>query len=693
VGIDYHFRHKGTLADNRFLFPAAILLPGWAVYTLFWIVPQPAVTTVALLVLAFSLPMLAAGRWVRGWQPAYQWPLYLVAYGTAVCATVLLLGDRPFLIGVLLFNAGLAVLSTYLFRQRWWFIVAAICLPWAAWLVLEQANLWQADYYGWTLMGLGTLYLVWAYALQQANLYKYSQPLLAAMLVTVALGVVFASSSLWGLLLGYTLAALLWGVTAVWRREPILMFAVAPLLAGAYWSALVLLDLPQPIAWLAVWPGIVALLAAGRYLDNLWGIEPKAGQPKQLGRFPWYQSWHWPGAIWQRLRRCWGLPFDLTALANTFLYTIWLPAVYLFDDFEYWRMALTFGLGTAVYTYALFRYRIRGLLLVAWSWLQFTYITILAWLFPSPDSLAAVALAFMPMTMATAAMGLLVQFLREEVAPFGYGLKQWWFGWSRTFFAILAINLAISHLMTADNDGSSIIVTLLNALLIGILATLWQTGWLVYIPLALGWLASWQYLEWLNLPRLALPTAYAIISALYGITGYAFLYWQQNEERELNSSQMDPSSPLAPHPSLLTLWQQPLRRAAWILSAITLLYTLGLGGGVLVTLPFAIFDLPIITARAVAQANMLVQVFAILGLFYLAAAVVERRRWLGYGSIWLMLSAWSLWLLYVQGQTELQLYALPASIYLFAVGWLEWTYGSRNLASWIEIDGMLVLFG
>jgi hypothetical protein len=258
--------------------------------------------------------------------------------------------------------------------------------------------------------------------------------------------------------------------------------------------------------------------------------------------------------------------------------------------------------------------------------------------------------------------------------------------------------------MTADNDGSSIIVTLLNALLIGILATLWQTGWLVYIPLALGWLASWQYLEWLNLPRLALPTAYAIITALYGITGYALLYWQQNEERELNSSQMDPSSPLAPHSSplalpssplapRLTLWQQPLRRAAWILSAITLLYTLGLGGGVLVTLPFAIFDLPIITARAVAQANMLVQVFAILGLFYLAAAVVERRRWLGYGSIWLMLSAWSLWLLYVQGQTELQLYALPASIYLFAVGWLEWTYGSRNLASWIDRAAIVLMFG
>jgi hypothetical protein len=94
-----------------------------------------------------------------------------------------------------------------------------------------------------------------------------------------------------------------------------------------------------------------------------------------------------------------------------------------------------------------------------------------------------------------------------------------------------------------------------------------------------------------------------------------------------------------------------------------------------------------------AQANMLVQVSAILGLFYLAAAFVERRRWLGYGSVWLMLGAWTIWLLYVQQETELQLYALPASIYLFAVGWLEWERGRLQLASWIDRAAVLLMFG
>jgi hypothetical protein len=172
------------------------------------------------------------------------------------------------------------------------------------------------------------------------------------------------------------------------------------------------------------------------------------------------------------------------------------------------------------------------------------------------------------------------------------------------------------------------------------------------------------------------------LTALYGIIGYGFLYWQTMEENALRLA-----------PFALRLWQRPLRHTAWVLSTITLLYTLNLGGDLLITLPFAIFNLPVITDRTLGQANMLVQVFAILGLFYLAADVVVRRRWLGYGSIWLMLSAWSLWLLYVQGQTELQLYALPASIYLFGVGWLEWTYGSRNLASWIDRAAIVLMFG
>ena len=687
VWIDYHFRDKSTVADNRFLFPAAALLPSWAVYTLFWIVPQPHIATVALLVLAFSLPLLAAGRWLRHWQPTYQWPLYLVAYGTAVCATVLLLGERPFLIGVLLFNTGLAILSAYLFRKSLWLTVATVLFPWAAWLTLAQIGVRPTYYYGWLLIAIGAFYLCAAWLLRKAQLHTYGQPLLAAMFGPVALGIVLSSGGTHvGAMVGYALAAGVWGVTAVWLRQPILMTAVAPLLAATYLHILYWLDVPAETEWLASWPGILAFMAVAYYLDKVWGVEPQAGTPKQLETFPWYRLSGWATAVWQRLRRWWALPFHLIALVATFMAS--LPSAAL-DILGYgpdlWQVVLMLGLATAVFTYYLFQFRIRSLLLASWASLQFTYIAIFFWLFPTSDSAAIVALAFMPVTMATAAMGLLVQTLREEGSPFVGSWWHWWFGWSRPFFAILTVNLALSQLLALNGSGVAIIVTLLNGLIVGIVATYWQTGWLLYVPLALGWLTAWQYADWLNLPRLAQPTTHAVITALYGITGYAALYWQRQNDNE--------GSPLASRPSPLALWQRPLRHTAWFISLIALLNALILGERVLLSLPFAVFDLPAVTSRIVDQAMMLVAVFSILGLFYLATAVVQRRRWLGYGSVWLMFSAWSIWLLYVQSATELQYYALPASLYLFGVAWLEWTHGSRNLAAWIDRAAIVLMFG
>ena len=578
VWLDYHFRAKGSLADNRFLFPATILLVGWAVYTLFWLVPQPAITTVALLVLAFSLPLLLVGRRLRSWQPTYQWPLYIVAYGTAVCATVLLLGERPFLIAVLLFNTSLAILSTYLFRKPIWLAVATVLFPWAAWLMLEQAGVERVHIYGWLLTGIGAFYLLWAWVLRTVKLDAYSQPVLAAMFGLVGLGIFLSGSGNdVGALVGFGLAAVVWGLTAVWLRQPILMTAVALLMAGTYGYGLELLSLNLSYWW-SLAPGIGLFMLIGYFLDGLWGVEPKTGQPKQLQPFPWYRPWRWPEAAWAAFSRWWALPFHVIALATTCATPFLMLFSHTFSNYsaEAWHFVIALGLGTVVFTYYLFHFRLRGLLLIAWAWLQFTYAAILFWLWPKPDSAAMVALAFMPMTMATAALGLLVQHLRREPAPFTT-FNAWWFGWSRPFFAILTVNLALSQLFTVENDGYSIIVTLLNALIISSLATLWRTGWLLYVPLALGWLASWQYLDWLNLPRLSQPTAYAVVTALYGITGYAVLYWQRSESFP-PSSQPSPSEgegadslPLAgeglgwgPNRHLqptnsFTLWQRPLR--------------------------------------------------------------------------------------------------------------------------------------
>ncbi|MCB8942802.1 MAG: hypothetical protein H6658_03390 [Ardenticatenaceae bacterium] len=649
------------------------------------------------------------GFWRRAWR-LYRRPLltsaWMVSLGTiglALIRNLLWLGGgvtrQSWSILALFLIVGLYALSAYLYKKERfaWLATLLVVVPWALLgdLAGQADGRWAAPFYNEQWVVLSVLLLLTAASLEkwsmvngQWSMVNYRLPpyLMAYFLVLVALG--------WrdGSAIGLGLGAVVWVATAVTLRRPVLMTGAALLLVGAYGRGLDALPFTvRP--WWAWWPLVLAFMLLGYYLDNLWGIEPQTGQPKQLGRFPWYQPGRWPTAVWARLSRWWAMPFHLIALAVTTL----VPFLTLISSFpgtyspEEWHYVVLLGLGTAVFTYYLFRFRVRGLLLAAWVWLQFTYIITLAWLFPTPDSASVVALVFMPMTIATAAMGLLVQKLRQEPSPFASG-DSWWFGWSRPFFAILSINLAFSQLYTLENDGFGILVTLLNALIIATLAVFWQTEWLLYVPLALGWLVSAQYLDWLNLPSLNMPTAFAVVAALYGIAGYGLLYGARSEGRWAKGEHS--LSPLAPRPSLLALWQRPLRRTAWLISLISLLLTLSRGSTVLISLPFAIFDLPpIATTRMMDQAAMVVAVFSVLGLFYLAAAFVERRRGLGYGSVWLLFAAWSVWLLYVQQQTELQYYALPASLYLFGVAWLEWTQGSRNLASWIDRAAIVLMFG
>ena len=100
-----------------------------------------------------------------------------------------------------------------------------------------------------------------------------------------------------------------------------------------------------------------------------------------------------------------------------------------------------------------------------------------------------------------------------------------------------------------------------------------------------------------------------------------------------------------------------------------------------------------LVAHELQAAHMLVRTFALLGLFYLTAALVERRPRLSYLALLLLFTSWSLWLLLIQNARELQLYAIPAGAYLLLMGWLEWRSGSRAVARWLDWLGVLILYG
>ncbi|MCP4428199.1 MAG: hypothetical protein GY803_27235, partial [Chloroflexi bacterium] len=138
---------------------------------------------------------------------------------------------------------------------------------------------------------------------------------------------------------------------------------------------------------------------------------------------------------------------------------------------------------------------------------------------------------------------------------------------------------------------------------------------------------------------------------------------------------------------------RPLRFTSWASSSIALLLAFVLGARVSTLVFRALAGMVVVRPSDLPQVQMMILTLAILGLFYLTVALTERRLRIGYAALALLLAAWSLWLLLIAQQTNLQLYALPASIYLLGIGWLEWQTGQRRLARWIDRAGLLLMFG
>ena len=120
-----HRRGLSGWRAARFLYPAVVALPVWAVYLLNHFAPTAPYETYGLLLLALTLPLLGAGRWLRRFDAADGLPLYLGAYGVAIVGTLLVAHVQPLLALALTFDALLCVLSAWLFREPVWGYPAA----------------------------------------------------------------------------------------------------------------------------------------------------------------------------------------------------------------------------------------------------------------------------------------------------------------------------------------------------------------------------------------------------------------------------------------------------------------------------------------------------------------------------------------------------------------------------------------
>ncbi|MCB0037050.1 MAG: hypothetical protein KDE51_23630, partial [Anaerolineales bacterium] len=233
-------------------------------------------------------------------------------------------------------------------------------------------------------------------------------------------------------------------------------------------------------------------------------------------------------------------------------------------------------------------------------------------------------------------------------------------GWSRALYLLLTFNLFVNSLIVFITPTSGLAM-LVQTLLLAFLATWWLLPALAYLAEAAAAFTILEYGSYTSAAISSLPISLAVIALVYGGLSYGATVLHHKYIR---------------WPEQVLFWTRPLQIGSWIVSLIALLTSFGVAA-----------------APGVDAARMFIAVFAILGLLYLTIALVEQKPRVGYGALLLLLMSWSMWLLLIQQENEIQLYALPASTYLLGIGWMEWRLGNKRLASWIDRVAFVLLIG
>jgi len=657
-----HRRLPGRATPARFLYPAAGLMPVWAVYLLARFAPAAEHVHFGLLLLAFGPLGLLAGMLLRRVHPADALPVHLTAYGSALAGTLLVAHERPWLIAALLFDAALCAFSAWLHAEPMWNYPAAAFPVVALMLALAELEV-NPDRHGWALIALGAVYLVAAHWLRTFRRERYAGPIMAVAYVAVALGLPPSSRDQIGAFWGYGGAAVVYALSAAWLQQPLFLTPAVALAAVPYAVALVRSPVAVENYGLWLWPGIALSLAVAHLLDFYLGA------PRD---FPWDKPPRWLVAAGERLLSWPGLPFYATG------YLVAVVAAglsYSLGDAA--RVVATLALAAAAYALATLRFRLRAWFLVAAGTAQLAALAMIH-RHVGLERPARSALAFLPVTAATALLALFIERRRGEGSPF-VGWRALITGWSRPMYALLAANLFFGQLASFDDGGPGSLVSFGHALLVALLASAWTLPPATYIAAGLGLVALFQRLAWYGAPDTHYPSALAILALVYGVFGC----WLRYSRRR--------AQPVRPW---IQVWETPLVRSGMTLTALALLWMAVLSAWDVIWLTFGVlFERPVLTATQVPAVQMAITVLAVAGLTYLAAALVERRSWLGYGAVAMLLVAYGLELLLFLGQREVQWYALPAGVYLLGIGYLEWREDRRTLARWIDRTAVLLLFG
>jgi hypothetical protein len=693
----------------RFRYLAFGLIPVWCVYLIAWLFPAARHEHYGLMFLAFGALGLPVGRLLSISAPSgplarrrgtrgglWGLPAYLTGYVSLIVGTMLVAHVAPLLALALLYGAALMLISARLFRNPLWVYPAAATVPISLLISLHEAGV-ATNRHGWWLIGLAATYLIIAWCLRRVRLQAYGTGVLAAGFALIALGLPPSSQDQVGALWGYGGAALLYAITAIWLGQPLLLTPACALSIVPYAVGLQRSALAPEYYGLALFPGALVALGLG------WVLDARLGKWRD---FPWLAPARWPVAIADRLLGWWGLPLYVLGFGLA-------AASPFFTAARADGAALNWALLMLLCGWGIYRFRIRGWLLamgLAGHLATLYYLDALGWWAYPPWAW----LRFLPVTVTTTLVGLLVERFREEGSPLD--ARRALRGWSRPLYLLAAADIVVAQVLSLSRTGAGTAVTLTHALLLAVLASAWRSHVMPHLTAVLGMVALGQWLGALRWPAKSVPVTYAQLALGYGLAGYGLGLLR---DRILSRPTPQPQAPRAPTvyiegledlsasivekhrpepglPPWLAVWERSLQRSSLVLSWLILALAGWLGIDLVGWTVRAMLGMPFRAIVELDTARMAIGVLSMLGLLYVAASVTYRRPRLGYVAVGMLLAGWMIYAFYIRQWEDLaqvQWYALPAGLYLMGVSYLEWRRGYKGLARWLDYAAMLLMIG
>ena len=667
---------SSPLAVTKFFYPALVLIPLWSVYWMDYVWPSASHENFGALLLAFGIAGLACGIWLERQAPrpelkrAYGLPAYLTAYIALIVGTLLVAHLPKILAVALSYDAILMVASARLFKSSLWLYPGTVFPAISLLITLNQVNI-PAQRQGWWLIGLSAIYLVTAWILRRIELNSYGSVFIVTGFTFTALGLPPSSLDQTGAIWGYGAAALIYAVSAFWLKQPLLLTLTCMLIVIPYASLLQRSTIPSEYYGLSLFPGAMLALFLG------WALDRRYGEWKD---FPWLRPGEWLAALAKRFLQWWALPFFIlgSGLAS---------AAPFFADKHANFIALNFILLAAFYGWAVYRFRSRFWLVLSILSLHYRVAFYLNG-FGLWQNAEQAWLRFLPLTVIMLVTGLIIEKQRKENSPLH--TKRLLVGWSRPFYLFVFFDILFAQLGSWNGTFAGAEVSLVHMLLVAVLASAWAASELTYLSLFLGLSALLQWRAAEGLSSVTLPVNLAGLALGYGALGfgYSLIKRQTGTREEATESALERNR--------YSMWKFPLRRSAMLISYFALGLAALSGIDLIGWSVRALFGLSFRQIVDVDVVSMFVWTLALIGLLYATAAAVYQRIRLGYLAVGMLLVSWFTYAYYINiwdNLRQLQWYALPAGLYLFSIGFLEWQQGNRNLARWLDYAGILSLMG